>query len=323
MTNTTFEANKVSILIPVFNREVLLDECIQSAINQTHNNFEVIVVDNASTDNTWAVCEQWATKDKRVRIFRNEENLGPVRNWLRCIEEAKGEYCKVLFSDDKLMPNCIEVMINTLKASNAEVVISSVLIGETEEKSKVFYNQNNLQRFNQLEYIDQVIVGSLPVSPGAVMMRTSAARANLHLDFPSTIKRRYAAHGAGPDLMLILESIADGHAVALENPLSFFRAHQGSFSIGNMRSEVVDSYRSVIALYLQTKCTKTHRDHYIALEWTRQCKLKKTWISLSSFSKQYEGKGGILETLNLLRLAFKFVMFKLLKLEQPMLTQYH
>lgn len=323
MTSSTYETNKVSILIPVFNRELLLDECIRSAINQTYGNFEVIVVDNASTDNTWTVCEYWAAKDKRVRIFRNEENLGPVRNWLRCIEEAKGEYCKILFSDDKLMPNCIEVMVNTLKASKAEVVISAVLIGETEETSTVFYNQKNFQRFNQLEYIDQVIVGCLPVSPGAVMMRTSAARENLHLDFPSKIKRRYAAHGAGPDLMLILESIADRHAVALENPLSFFRAHQGSFSIGNMRSEVVDSYRSVIALCLQTNYGKTYRDYYIALEWVRQCKIKRTWISLSSFSKQYEGNGGILETFSLLRLALKFVMLKLLKLDQPMLTQHH
>ena len=77
---------RVSILIPVYNREALIGECIQSALFQTFTDFEVIIVDNASTDNTWGICQRFAEQDKRVRVFRNEKNIGPVRNWRRCVD---------------------------------------------------------------------------------------------------------------------------------------------------------------------------------------------------------------------------------------------
>jgi len=86
---------KVSILIPVFNRKDYIAECIQSALDQTFTDFEVVVVDNASEDGTWEICQQFAANDQRVRIFQNDTNIGPVRNWRR----RKGsleKYCLVM-----------------------------------------------------------------------------------------------------------------------------------------------------------------------------------------------------------------------------------
>src|SRR5437879_4126737 len=94
----------VSILIPLYNREQLLGPCIQSALDQTVRGFEVVIVDNASTDGTWQVCQAFAAKDSRVRIFRDPVNIGPVRNLQRCIQEARGQYGKILFSDDLIKP---------------------------------------------------------------------------------------------------------------------------------------------------------------------------------------------------------------------------
>ena len=62
----------------------LLADCLKSALAQTCGDLEVVVVDNASTDGTWEVCREFAPVDSRVRIFRNPENIGPVRNWQRC-----------------------------------------------------------------------------------------------------------------------------------------------------------------------------------------------------------------------------------------------
>src|SRR5579872_7024825 len=98
----------VSILIPVFNRSELIVQTIKSALMQTIAEIEVIVSDNASTDGTWDVCKTLAKEDQRVRVIRSETNLGPVRNWKRCIEVARGKYAKILFSDDLILPNYLE-----------------------------------------------------------------------------------------------------------------------------------------------------------------------------------------------------------------------
>jgi len=90
----------VSILIPVYNREKLVKRAIESAINQTYENIEVIAVDNKSTDRTYEVLKGHAEKYPDVKVYQNKENLGPVRNWKKCLEYSSGEFIKILFSDD-------------------------------------------------------------------------------------------------------------------------------------------------------------------------------------------------------------------------------
>ena len=68
--------NKVSILIPVYNREDLIGQTLNSAIDQTYHNIEIIVVDNASTDNTWKVIQRYEKQDGRIKAFRNNTNIG-------------------------------------------------------------------------------------------------------------------------------------------------------------------------------------------------------------------------------------------------------
>lgn len=98
---------KVSVLIPTYNYAHILDETIQCVLNQTYQDFELIVVDDNSTDNTIQVVEKYL-KDERVKFFRNEKNLGTAGNWNKCLEHAKGEYIKYLCADDLLHPEILE-----------------------------------------------------------------------------------------------------------------------------------------------------------------------------------------------------------------------
>lgn len=100
----------VSICIPTYNRADLLVRAVSSALSQSYQNLEVIVVDNASTDNTHEVIKHF--KDKRLKFFTNEWNLGLFGNFNRCIELAQGDYIHILHSDDiignNFTENCIK-----------------------------------------------------------------------------------------------------------------------------------------------------------------------------------------------------------------------
>ena len=120
----------VSILIPTYNRQDLITETVQSALSQTYQDFEIVIVDNQSTDNTYQVCLDLAKTDSRIRVYQNEENIGPVRNWQRCVELAHGEYAKILFSDDLIHPTFLEKTVNLLADPSVGYVFTGVLHGQ-------------------------------------------------------------------------------------------------------------------------------------------------------------------------------------------------
>ena len=114
----------ISICIPAYNSAEYILRTIESALNQTYRNLEVVVVDDKSTDNTVDVVN--SIKDDRVRLVCNESNLGMTGNWNKCINEAKGEYIKLIPADDVIYETCLEKSLAILQA-NEEV--SLVLVG--------------------------------------------------------------------------------------------------------------------------------------------------------------------------------------------------
>ncbi len=107
------EQPKVSVLIPTYNYAHYLDEAIQSVLNQTFSNFELIIVDDQSSDNTASVVEKYLA-DSRVKFIVNTENLGLVGNFNKSLEYATGEYIKYLMADDKLDHKLLEKYVEIL-----------------------------------------------------------------------------------------------------------------------------------------------------------------------------------------------------------------
>lgn len=101
----------VSICVPTYNGSQYLHECLNSVLSQSITDFEVLVVDDQSSDDTFEITKQYAKKDKRIKLYRNNSNLGLVGNWNRCIELANGEWIKFVFQDDIIKNNCLELML--------------------------------------------------------------------------------------------------------------------------------------------------------------------------------------------------------------------
>lgn len=101
----------VSVLVTVYNREAYLRECIESILQSTFGDFEVIVVDDKSTDRSMDIAKVFANLDSRVKVFQNERNLGDYPNRNRAAQLASGYYLKYVDSDDTITPECLEKMV--------------------------------------------------------------------------------------------------------------------------------------------------------------------------------------------------------------------
>ncbi len=107
---------RVSVCIPSYNHGSFIADCIASILQQTLTDLELIITDDASTDNTEAVIRPFLSQDSRVRYFRNPRNLGMLGNWNHSLSLAQGEYIKVLGSDDYLEPDCLRRAVGLLDA---------------------------------------------------------------------------------------------------------------------------------------------------------------------------------------------------------------
>lgn len=118
----------VSIIIPTYNRANYLVESIESVLKQTYENIEIIVSDNASTDNTFEVMQKYKD-NKKIKYFRNKKNIGMVSNWKKALYEyANGEYAMILSDDDYLIDvNYIKEAVKSIKKCNSKLVFSNCL----------------------------------------------------------------------------------------------------------------------------------------------------------------------------------------------------
>lgn len=109
---------EVSIITPSFNSEHYITDTIESVINQTFQNWEMIIVDDCSNDNSVAIIEEYCLKDSRIKLFRLDENLGSGKVRNICIEKASGRYLAFLDSDDYWAVDKLEKQISFMKANN-------------------------------------------------------------------------------------------------------------------------------------------------------------------------------------------------------------
>jgi glycosyltransferase involved in cell wall biosynthesis len=168
-----------TIAIPTFNRSTLLTSCLESALGQTDDSFEVVVSDNASEDDTARMLA--ACSDPRLRVLKQSKNIGPIPNWNACVAATKGAYVAVVSDDDAVRPHFLQRCRQVLDVNDEVPVI--VALGDVLEDKSGITRQAALSRrltsgvCHGTDVLLEFLRGRISPQMCTVVMRTALLRA--------------------------------------------------------------------------------------------------------------------------------------------------
>lgn len=159
------ENKKVSIIIPCYNVEKFIEKTLESAINQTLKDIEIIVINDGSTDNTLSIIEKYAIKDERIKIV-NQKNKGLSASRNVGIRLAKGEYIQHLDGDDWLEAETCEFAYNYAKKFNLDIVCYDLLRETESKKYKIvtFENLKEIKVYRELKFLGELYKNSFNIN---------------------------------------------------------------------------------------------------------------------------------------------------------------
>ncbi len=200
----------VSVLMTAYNRDRYIAEAIESVLKLTYDNWELIIVDDGSTDNTVSIAKDYAAKDSRIKIYVNEKNLGDYANRNRAASYAKGDYLQYLDSDDTLFDYSLTRMLELA----AQYPDAGVFMRSTSDHVQYFRGDDALQR-HFFEY------AFLNYGPGGTF---------LNREFFNRVGGYPEKYGPANDMYFNLKAACNGPVVIHPYRTNFYRIHDGQES---------------------------------------------------------------------------------------------
>lgn len=210
---------RVSICIPTYNNASFIAETLESALAQSFTDFELLVRDDCSTDNTREIVDNYRQLDRRIKLTVNCENLGMVNNWNAVLSEARGEYVRFLFGDDLLASaDAIREMVVQLDADPGISLIASAryLVDERSVKTATAAAFSGSRSFIGTDVVNRCLFEqkNLIGEPSIVMFRKSQACRGFDPNFSQFV-----------DMEMWFHLLEQGKFYFINEPLASFRIH--------------------------------------------------------------------------------------------------
>ena len=204
----------VSIITPTYNSEKFISETIQSVLNQTYQNWEMIIVDDCSTDNTKALTEEWSKKDSRIKSIALATNSGPAKARNAGIELATGDYMTFLDADDIWFTDFIENSIKTINQTGIHFVFSS-------------YKRSN----ENLEFVYSDFIVPQKVTYTDILKSNSISCLTAFVDVKTLGKKKMPEIFKRQDMGLWLQYLKEiPYAHGIQEPKAIYRIRENSLS---------------------------------------------------------------------------------------------
>jgi glycosyltransferase involved in cell wall biosynthesis len=220
-TSMSSGAPSVSVGMPVYNGAQFVARAIESVLNQDLSDLELVICDNASTDETQSICMDYARRDPRVRYFRNEKNLGAMANFSRVFELSRGNYFRWLSADDYVGPGAL-ALCKAVLDQRPEVVLCCTKVDIVDGDGEVLRHYEELQQLEQPGALERMRAAKAqdPWSNAiyGLMRRDVLARTRLMGAF------------GGSDAALLVELSLHGRFAEVPERLFFRRLHREAYS---------------------------------------------------------------------------------------------
>lgn len=268
---------KVSVCIPVFNGQEFINEAIDSVLKQSYHDFEIIIVDNKSTDSTFELIKAYT--DTRIKVFQNETNIGMIPNWNKCLEYATGEYIKMLPADDFIYPDCLKIQVEILEGDKEKKIsLVSSKRHVINDSGKVLLTRgfsNKRVQLSGTDAINKIIRsgGNTIGEGGAILFRreilakTGVFVADIFYVLDIDLWFRILLHGdlyATPDIVSSFRISASSESVKIANKqkqdnVDFikkiyndkrFKLSKSSYRIGLIKTSVLTQVKKIIYKFI-------------------------------------------------------------------------
>lgn len=223
LSNSEFLKGVLTVIIPVYNVEEYVEECLNSVIGQTYKNLQILLVDDGSTDSSGEICEQFALKDKRIQVLHKENGgLADARNY--AFPYIKGEYVAFVDSDDYIAIDMYEKLISLIEEYHADVAMAKLCsvedeLGQGSRKVEVLNRDELLIAYANVEAENHI-------SP-AVWLRVYRSEKIEDIRFPKG--KLYE------DIMFSSQYFDKIKiAIKLNQCLYFYRRRENSITVGSM-----------------------------------------------------------------------------------------
>ena len=220
---------RISIIVPVYKAEKYINQCIDSILNQTFTDFELLLINDGSPDKSGQICEKYAILDNRIQVL-NKENSGVSETRNMGLEKAKGEWIIFVDSDDWLVSDCLETCIEFVR--NNDIDLLQFNFSRINDAHKVLFNsKGQTPILNNYDYIKE---NKLIVTACGNFLRNSIIK-KFNIKFASNIK-------LGEDQLFIYEYILHANTcLRIPNILYFYRWNPHSATMSPKSSDCINS----------------------------------------------------------------------------------
>lgn len=227
----------ISIAMATYNGEKFLSKQLDSILAQTHQDFEIIICDDVSTDDTAAILEEYARRDKRIKLFFNTENLGLVKNFEQALSFCSGEYIALADQDDIWLPEKLQVLLSKIGANDL-ICSAYTIIDENDQKIDVPVSAWRKWRMKLSTSKVPHFSFDTILYHNFVTGCTSLFKASL-LKHALPIPKEVTYH----DWWLSTLALKYGHIVYLDTPLVLYRQHTNNHT--GIRKWTKQTYASI------------------------------------------------------------------------------
>ena len=221
---------KVSIIVPMYNAEKFIGKTIESVLSQTYKNWEMLIMNDVSTDNSFAVVSEFAKKDERIKIVNTEKNVGVVKGRNYLIDLASGKYIAFLDADDYWHNEKLEKQVKFMKEKNASISCT--------EYTRITENG---------EKINEIVIKS-EISNSDMLKNNDLGCLTVMYDVEKVGKRYFKELEKNEDYVLWLEIVKDVKIIyGLKENLAYYRVLDNSRSSNKVKTAKVrwEIYRKV------------------------------------------------------------------------------